>query len=50
MSETNEKGRFGLSAAEWDNLKGGAQYILTIVLAVTVTFLVLAVGMNILGL
>jgi hypothetical protein len=49
MSERKEKGRFGLSPAEIDNLKGGVQYILTIVLAVTITFLILAVGSNMLG-
>lgn len=37
-----EKSSFGLSAAEWENLKSGARYIATIVIAVLITFLVVA--------
>jgi len=49
MSERNENRRFGLTPAEFDNLKGGVTYILSIVLAVTITFVILAVGSNMLG-
>jgi len=49
MSERNKRGRFGLTPDEYENLKGGLRYILTIVFAVTITFLILAVGANLLG-
>lgn len=49
MSESNENRRFGLTASEFDNLKGGVAYLLSIVLTVTITFLILAVGANMLG-
>jgi hypothetical protein len=34
--------RLGLTRAEWDNLKGGVQYIGAIVLTVVITFVIVA--------
>lgn len=48
MADDKEK-PFNLTEAEWDNLKGGIQYIGSIVLAVVITFLIVATVSRLFG-